>query len=110
AGVEARLSQSIWYSSHEGQAARRGQAGDAVGLNHGGSRWFSGADESTPHPTVGIRVGHIEGVDTIWSPIPYTDIDLSDGLDATGGIGANSATIQWVGYGLALLGRQADMQ
>ena len=109
AGVQARLYQSIDYSSHEGQSARRGRHGDAISTSVGGSRWFAGTENTVADPTVGIRVGHIEGVDTIFAPQPYIDVNLATPLDAAE-IAANSGTIQWFGYAFALLGRQADMQ
>jgi hypothetical protein len=42
------------------------------GTRHGGSRWFSGANESVADPTRYVRVGSLPGVDTIWAPISYT--------------------------------------
>ena len=108
-GLSARLSQSIDYSSHEGQSARRGRAGDLVNTSVGGSRWFAGTENTIAHPSVGIRVGHIEGVDTIFAPQPYIDTDLATPLSSSE-VGANSGTIQWFGYGFAGLGRQADMR
>ena len=107
-GVAARLSQSIDYSSHEGQAGRRGRVGDLPGVMVGGSRWFAGAEETVAHPTYGIRVGHIPGVDTIFSPIPFVDVDPAD--EVASPVGENSLTLQWFGYGFAGLGREADMR
>ncbi len=69
ATADATLVEAINYSSAEGPQNRR-FGGDR--LRHGGSRWFDGANETTPDPTRWMRVGHLEGVDTIFSPIGYT--------------------------------------
>ncbi|MGH7446394.1 MAG: hypothetical protein ACRELT_02465, partial [Longimicrobiales bacterium] len=46
----------------------------------GGSRWFAGANESTPHPTAGVATaGTLPGV-TIFKPTPY----MSTGTPAPG--------------------------
>jgi hypothetical protein len=123
AAVGATLRQSIDWSSFEGQAARRGRIGNnnqvpvacpaadncAASASPGGSRWFSGTDETVDHPAVSIRVGSgLPGVDTVWAPIHHVDQDplTPDGQ----GDPVNSAVIQFFGYGFAALGRQADVQ
>jgi hypothetical protein len=104
-GISAR--QYIDWSSFEGQLARRDLMGIGPGVSPGGSRWFSGADETVNHPGIGIRVGHLDGIDTVWAPIHHTDVD-----PFTVGVveGANSPVIQFFGYGAAGLSRQADVQ
>ena len=107
ATVSATLREYIRFSSFEGQASRRGLlVAAAPSYSPGGSRWFSGSDESTVHPGLGIRVGHLPGVDTVWAPIHHTDFD-----PATAGVQqfANSAELQCFGYAYAGLGRQADV-
>jgi hypothetical protein len=109
ATVNATLREYIRFSSFEGQAARRGViAGTAnAGYSPGGSRWFSGANESVDHPGLGIRVGHVDGADTVWAPISHTDVD-----PATAGVQsyATSGELQCFGYGFAGLTREADVQ
>ena len=107
AAVATTSRQYIEFSSFEGQAARRNLIGNGAGVSPGGSRWFSGPDETVDHPGAGIRVGHLPGVDTVWAPIHHTDTD-----PATAAVqeGANSGTIQFFGYGSAGLSREADVQ
>lgn len=108
ATVEVVLREYIRFSSFEGQAARRGlNAGSAnTGYSPGGSRWFNGTAEAVDHPGVGIRVGHLDGADTVWAPIHHTDID-----PATPGVQSypNSGELQCFGYGFAGLARHADV-
>jgi len=40
----------------------------------GGSRWFTGVNESRSHPTLGYRHGQLSGVDSIFSPQPYSGL------------------------------------
>jgi hypothetical protein len=109
ATVNATLREYIRFSSFEGQAARRGViAGTAnAGYSPGGSRWFSGANETVDHPGLGIRVGHVTGADTVWAPINATDIDPN-----TPGVQSypNSGELQCFGYAFAGLSREADVQ
>jgi hypothetical protein len=106
AAVGISFRQYIEFSSFEGQAARRGLLGTDTS-SVGGSRWFSGDNESVPHPTVGIKVGHLDGIDTVWAPIHHTDFDpTTPGAQ----IAPNSAIIQYFGYGGAGLSREADVQ
>jgi hypothetical protein len=122
AAIGATFRQSIDWSSFEGQAARRGRIGNngqvpvCVGLetncpssaSPGGSRWFSGSDETVDHPAISIRVGSgLPGVDTVWAPIHHVD---QDPVRGDGQAPANSGTIQFWGYGFAALSRQADVQ
>jgi hypothetical protein len=122
AGIGITSSQYIDWSSFEGQGARRNRFGSnaanpiacpdptncAGGApSPGGSRWFSGANETVDHPTVGVRVGHLDGVDTIFAPINHVDIDP---VTPDGQPPANSGAIQFFGYGFAGLSREADVQ
>lgn len=106
ATVSATFRQYIDFSQFEGQAARRNLIGNGAGVSPGGSRWFDGTNETLDNPTIGIRVGHVAGADTIWAPIHHTDTD-----PATPGVQsyANSSAMQCFGYLLAGLGRQADV-
>jgi hypothetical protein len=113
--------QYIDFSSFEGQAARRGRIGNnganpiCVGtetncpaaVSPGGSRWFSGPDETVNHPAVSIAVGHLDGVDSVWAPIHHVD---QDPVTPDGQPPANSGVIQFFGYGFAGLSREADVQ
>jgi hypothetical protein len=124
AGIGITSRQYIDWSSFEGQAARRNRIGNnaanpvcAAGLDNcatavspGGSRWFSGANETVDHPAVSIRVGHLDGVDSVWAPIHHVDVDpvTPDGQPVGGT--PTSATMQFFGYGFGGLSRQADVQ
>jgi len=122
ASLGATLFQYIDFSSFEGQAARRNRLGGnaanpiacagaaltscPAGVSAGGSRWFSGADETVDHPAASIRVGHLDGIDSVWAPIHHVDFDP---ITADGQPPLNSGIIQFFGYFGAGLGRQADV-
>jgi hypothetical protein len=111
AQLEASFRQYIDFSSFEGQAARRSTTSaffaSGAGFSAGGSRWFSGDNETIDHPGYGIRVGHLDGVDSIWAPIHHTDIDPGTAdLQQYAGSGA----MQCFGYAMAGAGRHADVQ
>ncbi len=94
----------IGYSAFEGQANRRsGAGGIPTRLIAGGSRWFSGDNETVADPTAFIKVGHLEGVDTVWAPIHHTPVGPGQGQYA------GSSVMQCFGYGYAMLGRAADV-
>lgn len=100
AQVAGTFLENIRYSSHENQQNRRALNG---GNNTpGGSRWFSGANETVPDPARFIRVGHVDGVDTIFAPISHTAINASAANLPT--------TAQCFPYALAFLGRAADVE
>lgn len=40
----------------------------------GGSRWFSGDNESMADPTLGLAHGQLDGVDVIWEPVPFQGV------------------------------------
>ena len=53
---------------------------DPVNDQSGGSRWFAGANESTPDPTLGETTGgSLPGINTIFSPQPYIGMATYDG-------------------------------
>jgi hypothetical protein len=113
ATIEGDNYQFIAYSSMEGQTARRlGSAdipdeGAGPNISPGGSRWFDGANETVDDPGIGIRVGHLSGVDTVWAPIHHTDT-----LPGTGAAEfyAQSGAMQCYTYAMAGLSRAADVQ
>ena len=121
AAIGINSHQYIDWSSFEGQAARRGRLGNnganpiCVGtetncpaaVSPGGSRWFSGPDETVDHPAVSIRVGHLPGVDSVWAPINHVD---QDPVTPDGQPPANSGIMQFFAYGFAGLSREADVQ
>lgn len=107
AGVGLSQRQGIDFSSLEGQAARRGRLGPGNNLSAGGSRWFSGANETVDHPGIGIRMGHLDGVDTIWAPIHHTDTLPGNGAAQTF---PNSGAMQCFSYGVGPMGRNADVR
>ncbi len=105
AAVQGEFLEYIRYSAFEGQGNRRqGVAGHPSRLVAGGSRWFSGANEATPHPTRLIRVGRLEGVDSVWAPIHHTPTTPNGSTYPTSG------QMQCFGYGYAFLGRAADVE
>ena len=48
-----------------------------AGATAGGSRWFSGANETLADPTLGLRWGSLPNITTIWSPQPFADANVS---------------------------------
>jgi hypothetical protein len=70
----------------------------------GGSRWFSGANESVPDPARLIRVGSLTGVDTVWAPIHHTP------TTSGGSTYPASGEMQCWTYFFANLGRAADVR
>src|SRR5438876_879788 len=113
AAVGASLTRYIRYSAMEGQMGRRllGQ------ISPGGSRWFTGADETVDHPTYSVRAGHIPGVDSIYAPLSHLDVDPTtpgvqnyspDFADAGGN--TIRTTMQCFPYVVAALSRQADIE
>ena len=113
ATVEAEFEEYIRMSAVEGQAARRAgtggipNMGGGANFSPGGTRWFDGANESVDHPGAGIRVGHLTGVDTVWSPVHHTDTDPGT---AGAQIYGQSGAMQCFTYALGGLSRQADVQ
>lgn len=98
AAVVGSFRQSIEYSAHVGQAQGRSGSGISSLLVAGGSRWFSGENETVADPARLDRAGHIEGVDTIFSP-------SSPG----GGLATGTNNACW-GYGITFLARAADVE
>ncbi|MFW6088933.1 MAG: hypothetical protein ACODAB_04210, partial [Gemmatimonadota bacterium] len=76
------------------------------GLEHGGSRWFSGSNESVADPTAYVRVGHLDGVDTVWAPIGYTAQNPGDATPE----GQEAFEKQCFSRALGAIGRAADVQ
>ncbi|MBI4545432.1 MAG: hypothetical protein HY703_09570, partial [Gemmatimonadetes bacterium] len=91
---------------------RRGSAGatidpgvaTGVRMVPGGSRWFSGANETVADPTALIKVGHLDGVDTVWAPIHHTPT-VPGGSQYPG-----STNIQCFSYLFSDMGRAADVK
>jgi hypothetical protein len=108
ASVGITQRQSIDFSAHENQAARRGLLG-AAGISPGGSRWFGGTNETVDDPGIGTAVGGVglPGVDTVWTPLSH-----SDTLPGNGTVQSypNSGALQCFNYAAAIHGRQADVQ
>jgi hypothetical protein len=99
ANLVGTFPETIIYSAMEGQTNRRATTGATIypgfgtGARHvaGGSRWFSGANETTADPTRLIRVGHINGVDSIWAPIHHSPTVPDD----PGALAAGAPTSQF---------------
>jgi hypothetical protein len=96
--------ETIAMSQHVGQAANRAGSGSGEvpipsNLVAGGSRWFAGANETEPDPTRLNRVGHIPGVDSIFTP-------FSPG----GGLAAGMTNNACWGYQMAHMARAADVE
>ena len=73
----------------------------------GGSRWFSGANETVDHPSGSIRVGRLPGVDSIFAPLSHIDWQpLVTGVQAPG----NSVCMQVYLYALSPFSRSADIE
>lgn len=101
--VDITVGQHGEYSAGENFNGRRNFAN----VNAGGSRWFSGPNETQSDPTVGVRVGTLPGVTTIFSALSHIDSD-----PATAGVQAlpNAVCMQVYNYGLSPFGRQADIE
>lgn len=112
ANVVGTFPQHIMYSQMEGQANRRAIGGSAIYPGFatgerfvpGGSRWFSGANETVDDPTALIRVGRITGVDSVWAPIHHTPVTPG------GGTYPASSNMQCFSYVFSALGRAADVR
>jgi hypothetical protein len=74
-------------------------------VKDGGSRWFDGTAETEPDPARNIRVGHLSGVDTVWSPVHHTPVP-----SLGGGTYPASGAMQCYSYGVSGLARVADIQ
>ncbi len=73
----------------------------------GGSRWFTGANETLANPTYSIRVGHLPGVDSIYAPLSHIDQQpLVAGVQGPG----NSVCEQVYLYTVAPFTRSADIE
>ncbi|HZB28426.1 MAG TPA: T9SS type A sorting domain-containing protein [Gemmatimonadales bacterium] len=80
-------------------------------VNAGGSRWFTGDNETLDHPTYGIRVGNLPGVDTIFAPLSHIDADpVTPNPEAVVQPLANAVCMQTYNYVLSGFGRQADVE
>jgi len=77
------------------------------GISPGGSRWFEGANETLDDPAYGQRVGHLTGVDTIYSVVSHTDRTPGTGAAETDPV---SVCQQMYAYGTTTFGRQADIE
>jgi hypothetical protein len=115
------------YSATEGQMNRRDAAapgdqcpnqlypGFGCGLRHApsGSRWFSGANETVADPARLIRVGHIDGVDSVWSPVHHSP--TAPGATPVAGNGYSnqypaSGAMQCFSYFFTTVARAADVR
>jgi hypothetical protein len=104
AAVGATLSENIRFSAQENQQARRLLSN----VSPGGSRWFEGANETVPDPAYSIRVGHLTGVDSIYTPLSHTDQDpVTPGVQMP--VDEN-ACMQLAPHFLAPMARQADLE
>jgi hypothetical protein len=121
ANVVGTFTETILYSQMEGQTNRRAILGSTIysgfgtGARHvpGGSRWFSGANETEADPARLIRLGKLPGVDSIWEPIHHSP--LVPGATPNNGNGyvgqyAASTGMQCLAYTAAQLGRAADVR
>ncbi|HEX2167391.1 MAG TPA: hypothetical protein VHG09_09200 [Longimicrobiales bacterium] len=90
--VAAQLAATIsvdrphWNSLHSDWAYKQpgfwySTAADPPSTNWaGGSRWFSGTTEATPHPTADVLShGALEGIAAIFQPTPYLDLHVPAG-------------------------------
>jgi hypothetical protein len=105
ATATAQYNEGLNNSASEGAQNRRsGTSGTDSRVRHGGSRWFSGSNESVSDPGAYTRVGHLDGVDTVWAPIAYTP------LTPGGSVPAAPFEKQCFNRALGKMGRAADVQ
>jgi hypothetical protein len=103
ANADIALGRHGNYSGGENFNGRR----DFANYNIGGSRWFSGANEATDHPTYAIRVGRVTGADTVFAPLSHIDQNaVLAGVQAPG----NSVCMQVFLYGISPFARSADIE
>jgi hypothetical protein len=113
AGLSVGVSRHGENSAGENFFGRRtggatiGSADPLLNTSPGGSRWFEGANETLDDPAYAIRVGHLTGVDSIWSPLSHIDQD-----PVTAAIQAPPASVcmQMYNYHTSTFGRQADIE
>lgn len=98
----AGFHQAIESSVMEGQRGRRGLI---QGYAPGGSRWFSGDNETVANPTVGARSGQLPGVAVIDKPVHDISNVLSPELPVR-----DRGTTQYLYYFGGPLARAADVQ
>jgi hypothetical protein len=118
--VDGTFTETILYSQMEGQTNRRAiventiYPGFGTGSRHvaGGSRWYSGANETVADPARLIRVGHLDGVDSVWAPIHHTPTVAGDGVSPTAATTAyaGSGQMQCFSYFFSQMGRAADVR
>lgn len=101
--IDITVGQHGEYSAGENFVGRR----TLGNVNAGGSRWFSGANETQADPTVGVQVGTLPNVTTILSALSHIDAD-----PATAGVQPlpNALCMQVYNYGLSPFGRQSDIE
>src|SRR5262245_41074543 len=107
--VQATFREQAYTSASEGTYNRR--VGTCTGTGnatclarvHGGSRWFSGANETAPDPTRFKQVGVLPGVDSILGNTHHTVQGPGVAIPA----GANSQ--QCFNSALGQMGRAADV-
>ncbi|MGW8282406.1 MAG: T9SS type A sorting domain-containing protein, partial [Gemmatimonadota bacterium] len=95
--VSWTTAEGLNNSASEGAQARR------FGVYATGARWFDGTVNTIEDPSRLTRVGHVDGVDTIFAPIPYTPNE-NDGA-AVGGFDK-----QCFNRGLGFNDRAADVR
>ena len=110
ATVSATFLEHIQYSSTEGNRNRRiagcAGTGNATCLQfvHGGSRWFSGTNETVADPARWGRNGSLPGIDTVTNFLNHSP--LGPGVTQAAG----SVALQCFLYGAGAMGRAADVQ
>jgi hypothetical protein len=103
AGVTINVPRHGDLSAGENFYGRRVQGG----ISPGGSRWFSGDNETIDDPAYSIRVGQLPGVDTIFSPLSHLDM-----VPNTGAVEASAVSVcmQMMLYHYTTFGRQSDIE
>jgi hypothetical protein len=99
AAADLSIGQYGGWTSGENFFARRVNGGRSPG----GARWFSGANETAPHPAYSIRAGVLPGVDSILAPLSHVGF-------VGGGTTGASVCMQVYTYGIATFGRSADLE
>ena len=102
------FNEALNNSAAESAQNRRSGSSTTSRVRHGGSRWFSGENETIADPAVNMSVGMVEGVDTVWAPISYTPREPGDEYDLST-TGA-SFEKQCFNRGIAKMGRAADVE
>ena len=101
-GLEITLPRHGLLSAGENFWGRRANAN----ISPGGSRWFTGDNETLDDPAWGTRVGALPGVSQIFAPLSHIDTSAAASVDPY----PDAVCMQVYNYAASTFGRQADIE